>query len=844
MWSRARTAYLSAIAWGNTQQSFLRTALVNGAQLAVLSGFALAQPLLDILSKNPEFFAIRGSTSTQIVLFALFIVFVPPLVLLAVELLVAVFSRRAASIVHLVFVAGLVAVVVLHALTNDSSLTGVTSLVVAAAAGIGGAVLYARAAVARSFLTVLTPAPFIFLALFFSSSGISKLVFPSTPPVKEEHVSTKTPKTPVVLIVFDEFAPVSLMNRSEHVDAARYPNFAKLENTSTWYRSATTVMWLTEVAVPSILTGILPNPHKKLLPIYSDHPNNIFTLLGGSYKVEGVESITHMCPASICKQVKGEQSAQEVKGTSGSLANDAGVVYLHLLLPSPYVDSVPQISDSWGNFGQPEHTEVQTTHGPVLPCARNVCRFVSTFHRGGGKPTAYILHSLLPHVPYLYLPSGKAYGIEVPILRGVRHGIWLQPWPALQSYQRFLLQTEYTDRALGYMMKRLKAKGIWNKALVIVLADHGVSFRHQQPRRLPTPGNMQDIAFVPLFVKLPHQHRGRIDDGLARTVDVVPTIARYLHLKIPYHVDGKPLIGRRLPQDGTVSLLIGNGKYATARLSDLQALRRQALAGQLATFGTTPADLYRIGPHQELLGRLVSGLSTHPSRSTSVQLSNENLLRTVDTRSGLLPTWVQGKVSGPLDSQDLAVAVNGRVAAVTQTFVVGGVTGFDAMVPEGSLHDGRNDVSVFAVQPDGSLEELRGSSVTTTIQTHGGLQVIASTGGKAIPIRQQALAGQVRVKAGPTFEFDGTASDAAKQHKVDAVMVFVDGEQVYASKASLIQPKSMLGQVRTQNPYGFQFDLPASLLPKPGSGHKVRVFAVRGGAAGELRYLGTWPWGH
>ncbi|TMM17831.1 MAG: hypothetical protein E6F97_12660, partial [Actinobacteria bacterium] len=749
----------------------------------MLSGFALAQPLLDILSKNPEFFAIRRSTSTQIVLFALFVVLVPPLALLGVELLVAVFSRPAASIVHLVFVGGLVAVVVLHGLTNDSRLTGVVSLVVAAAAGIGGAVLYARTPLARSFLTVLTPAPFIFLALFISSSGISKLVFPKTPPVKKEHVSSKTPKTPVVLIVFDEFAPVSLMNSSEHVDAARYPSFAKLENTSTWYRSATTVMWLTEVAVPSIFTGVLPLPHKKLLPIYSDHPNNIFTLLGGSYNVQGVESITHMCPASICKEVKGQQSAQEVKGTTGSLANDASVVYLHLVLPAAYVDSVPQISDSWGNFGQAEHAEVQTTHaaGPILPCARNVCRFTSTFRRDG-KPTAYILHSLLPHVPYLYLPSAKAYGIEVPILRGVRHGIWQQQWPALQSYQRFLLQAEYTDRALGYMMRRLKAKGIWNKALVIVLADHGVSFRHQQPRRLPTPGNMEDISFVPLFVKLPHQQRGRIDDGLARTVDVVPTIARYLHLNIPYHVDGKPLIGRKLPQDGTVSLLIGKGKYATARLSDLQALRRQALAEQLATFGTTPADLYRVGPHQELLGRLVSGLSTHPGKA-SVQLSNENLLRTVDTHSGLLPTWIQGDVSGPLGSQDLAVAVNGRVAAVTQTFDLGGVTKFDAMVPEGSLHDGRNDVSVFAVQPDGSLEELRGSSVTTSLTRRGGGQVITSTGGTAIPIRQQALTGSVEAKPGPTFEFDGSASDAAHRNKVDAVKVFVDGEQVYASRA-------------------------------------------------------------
>jgi hypothetical protein len=411
-----------------------------------------------------------------------------------------------------------------------------------------------------------------------------------------------------VLIVFDEFAPVSLMNASEHVDAKRYPSFAKLANTSTWYRSATTVQWLTEVAVPAILTGILPNPHKKLLPIYSDHPNNVFTLLGGSYRERAVESITHMCPASICKQLKGQPSAQEVKGTSGSLANDAGVVYLHLLLPSPYVDEVPQISDSWGNFGQAEHTEVSTTHhGPILPCARNVCRFTANLTRDG-KPTFYMIHSLLPHVPYLYLPSDRAYGIEVPILRGVRQGIWQQVFPALQSEQRDLLQVEYTDRALGYMMRRLKAAGIFDKALVIVLADHGVSFRHEAPRRLPTPRNTQDIAFVPMFVKLPHQHRARIDDGLARTVDGADD--RGVPVKIPYHVDGKPLIGRKLPQDGTVSILIGNGRYATARLSDLQALRRQALAEQLATFGTTPAGLYRIGPH-----RSSSAASSRGSRS-------------------------------------------------------------------------------------------------------------------------------------------------------------------------------------------------------------------------------------
>ena len=71
----------------------------------MLSGFALAQPLLDILGKNPEFFAIRRSSSSEIVLFALFLVFVPPAVLLAVELLVGLVNRSAMSAVHVVLVA-------------------------------------------------------------------------------------------------------------------------------------------------------------------------------------------------------------------------------------------------------------------------------------------------------------------------------------------------------------------------------------------------------------------------------------------------------------------------------------------------------------------------------------------------------------------------------------------------------------------------------------------------------------------------------------------------------------------------------------------------------------------
>ena len=67
-----------------------------------------------------------------------------------------------------------------------------------------------------------------------------------------------------------------------HIDAARYPNFARLARDATWYRNATTVADYTERAVPALLTG--DRPTTAALPIASDHPESLFTLLGGNYR--------------------------------------------------------------------------------------------------------------------------------------------------------------------------------------------------------------------------------------------------------------------------------------------------------------------------------------------------------------------------------------------------------------------------------------------------------------------------------------------------------------------------------------------------------------------------------
>src|SRR3954468_6994230 len=103
------------------KEGLLRTVSRRGAHLAALSALAFAQPLFDILGKNPAFFAVRGSSSGEIVAFALALTLLPPLVLIAVEFAVGLVSAAAAWALHLVFVAELVAVIVLQAFTKGET---------------------------------------------------------------------------------------------------------------------------------------------------------------------------------------------------------------------------------------------------------------------------------------------------------------------------------------------------------------------------------------------------------------------------------------------------------------------------------------------------------------------------------------------------------------------------------------------------------------------------------------------------------------------------------------------------------------------------------------------------
>jgi hypothetical protein len=684
------------------QRSRGRELLIAFAHLAALSSFALAQPLFDLLKSNPEFFAARGSTSFDIVSYAVLLVLVPPLVLTLVEALVGLASRRAARVVHVVFVALIVALIAAQALKkaiggSDPVLIGLSLLV-----GALLAAAYARADGVRSFLSILSPAPIVFLCLFLFTAPVSKLLFAEEAEAKS---LGGVSHAPIVVVLLDELPSISLLDAKHNVDAKRFPAFARLERTSTWFRNAYTVYDSTERAQPAIMDGNLPSKGK--LPTSPDHPNSIFSLMAKTHRLNVSEEATSVCSRKLCKDPRGDEPWT---GRMKSLTDDLGLVWLHVVSPPGIENDLASVSENWGNFGGggggsgPAGAGSQTVDiHSNLNSNRNT-RFDDWIAniKPGRRPALNFKHTLLPHVPWIYLPDGKqdrrTASDPIP---GLTNYAYNDPGQLDSLYQRHMLQTGFTDRELGELFAHLKKIGQFDKALIVVAADHGVAFDlGKRDRRTLTLQNADQIAPIPLFIKAPGQKKGKIDDSYVETIDILPTILDILNLTPRARMDGRSAFSPTVRKRRTLRILQRN-TFKTLRIpaAKFEADKRRVLAKKLRLFGTGadgPGRMFRIGPHQELLGKPADGPGLTP---LPVDLVYESEYAKVDMSSDTIPIHVAGRVKGGSGPVDVAIAVNEKIRAVSRTFklTTGGGYLVAALVPESSFHDGANKVEVYEV---------------------------------------------------------------------------------------------------------------------------------------------------
>ncbi len=668
--------------------------------LAVLWTFAVAQPLFDLLKDNPEFFAARGSSGFDIISFSVLLVVLPPAILLAIELLIGLIGPEARQVAHAVLLGGLVVLIAAQALKKAIDSSDTVLIVLSVLIGAAAAVLWSRAEPVRSFLNILSPVPLVFLLLFLFSGQISELAFPSE--AKALSVGGVS-RAPIVVVLLDELPSNTLVDQNDKLDTKRYPGFAELASNATWFRNAYTVYDSTERAQPAIMDGNLPAKDKQ--PISSDHPNSIFTIFAKSHRLNVDEEATSVCPRDLCKSALGDEAYPK---RLSSMAEDLGLVWLHVVSPPDIENDLTSVSENWGNFGGGDQTEVQApSSGSAVNTRANLnrgrsARFQAWMQRivPGHRPALNFKHTLMPHVPWQYLPSGRMYRRQpndaVPALSNQAYQDTGQLDVLLQ---RHFLQTGFADFELQELWKRLKSEGLWDKSLIVVAADHGVAFPHARERRRLSRTTAREIAPIPLFIKAPGQKAAKVDRSWVETIDILPTILDILNVDPKVHMDGKSAYSPTVKDRKTLRFEIRN-TFQTLKIpaAQFERERAQIIARNHRLFGSGadgPQRIYEIGPHPELIGQPASAAGP----PLDVELADASDYDNVDPSTGFVPTHIVASVNGPdRHPRDLAVAVNGTIQAVGNTFKLAvGDSGelVSVMVPESAFHKGKNTVQVL-----------------------------------------------------------------------------------------------------------------------------------------------------
>ncbi len=195
-----------------------------------------------------------------------------------------------------------------------------------------------------------------------------------------------------------------------------------------------------------------------------------------------------------------------------------------------------------------------------------------------------------------------------------------EPYKTRYAKEPYDGEIAYMDSVVGKLFDELKARGLYDGALIAVMADHGESLgAHGED----THGVFlyDETIHVPLVIKLPHEgEAGERIENRVELVDVLPTLLQEVGVAVPAEVQGKSLLG-----------LIKAG--ATGNAEDTELWRDQPAYSETdyprTAFGwsaerslRTGKYLYIQAPRQELYDQTADPKAIHNLSATSTAVSS------------------------------------------------------------------------------------------------------------------------------------------------------------------------------------------------------------------------------
>lgn len=665
-----------------------------------LSTLAIAQPIFDLYGKNLTVFSAAKVSSPEIVAFVLGILLGPAVAATAVDALTRQLGPKVNESARLVMLGGFSALLGLAVgrwmhLSSDAM-----CVLVAGAFGVGIPVLFDRFRSVREWSRWLSV-----LALAIGGTvavQVRPLVFTSTGTGSDATVARG--EQSVFLIVLDEFPLYALLGPDGAINAQRYPGFAELAATSTWYRNNVAISNFTHQAVPGILAST--EPVREGGPFLYSYPRNIFTLYSGELKVGGTEPVTTLCPKKVC----GGESEVGV-GFSlkrfRSFVKDAAVVYGQRVLPPALRTRLPAVDQGWGGFAAVRDRFKAEMHdrafGQQEAVSAAADRLISS-----ETPMVQVVHALMPHAPWRLTPDERVAPLspEIGTINpedddGVR-----------DTYQTFLNQVAATDGAIKKVIDKLRASGKWDTTMVVLTADHGISFLPTMPQRHTDFLDMdqaEDVYRVPTFIKYPGQTGAAVSDCATSNLDILPTINAVMGTTTSWKFKGAPLDGA-CPKRGSriVHSITGESADLTG---GFEVVRERAdYYSQVVTNEGPARRIAAVGASAPLVGRpLDSGEVSRLVKGW--KLDRAASFRNVAGGAGTsVPVTVTGTVTLTAPAQE------GTEGIITVDGIAAGVIGelsgqegevkFTAVLDYSLLTAGSHEVKLYIRDADGSISTV------------------------------------------------------------------------------------------------------------------------------------------
>ena len=321
-----------------------------------------------------------------------------------------------------------------------------------------------------------------------------------------------SPKPGVVLVILDTV-------RADHLGAYGYsratsPNLDRLAAEGDRFDEAWSQAPWTLPAIATVLTGLPPHLHGAgrgtlgLNPLRGDVQTLAERLAAAGFRTAAVANVVFFRPELGLG--RGFQHFDYVANTSNADARDARATTDAALAWLPSVGEEPF-------FLLVHYFDAHLTYDPPPP--------YDTLFEPDGEGRI-----------------GRGFGDAKQVAELAKGTLQLSERQKQSLVARYDGEIRFVDEQFARLRAGLEAQGLWQRSLVIVVADHGEEFwDHGSFEHGHT--HYRELLRVPLIVRRPGIAGGKVQTSRVRQLDIAPTVLQFAGLRAPSELPGRPLDG-------------------------------------------------------------------------------------------------------------------------------------------------------------------------------------------------------------------------------------------------------------------------------------------------------------